>query len=212
MQVAVLANDSTINANGQELGRPHWSRYWYLLATKYNQPYEEFTNARPRFAELPFWFWSKNWCHCSYDWPMSSHGWLKWPDDFERSTKVLINGEVLHYCKKRFKNNRRQKRSLFRSAVARASNCVYKNRLLLTILSNWRWKWFNLVGIMAMRPSSWGLSTELLMKPKKGRHKDRLWLQVTTKRLHKQSHVILNFKRRRYCFNRSKNRRVNRKN
>ena len=53
MQIAVLANDSNINEQGQELGDPT-EVAMIAFSNKVNKPYHELRNAYPRLAELPF--------------------------------------------------------------------------------------------------------------------------------------------------------------
>ncbi|MBT2731966.1 cation-translocating P-type ATPase [Carnobacterium sp. ISL-102] len=53
MQIAVLANDSNINAEGQELGDPT-EVAMIAFSNKVNKPYHELRSTYPRSAELPF--------------------------------------------------------------------------------------------------------------------------------------------------------------
>ncbi len=53
MQIAVLANDSNINAEGQEIGDPT-EIAMIAFSNKVNKPYHELRSTYPRSAELPF--------------------------------------------------------------------------------------------------------------------------------------------------------------
>ncbi|WP_034552376.1 cation-translocating P-type ATPase [Carnobacterium funditum] len=103
MQVAVLANDSTINETGQELGDPT-EVAMVSFSNKVNQPYEDLRTHYPRVAELPFDSDRKlmSTVHTiDNEAVMLTKGG---PDViFERSTKVLINGEVLPLTEERLK-------------------------------------------------------------------------------------------------------------
>lgn len=103
MQVAVLANDSTISEDGQELGDPT-EVAMVAFSNKLNQPYTELRERYPREAELPF----------DSDRKLMSTVHLidgqrlmltkGGPDVvFGRSNKVLVNGEVLPLTEERLK-------------------------------------------------------------------------------------------------------------
>lgn len=103
MQIAVLANDSNINDEGQELGDPT-EVAMIAYSNKLNKPYEEIREKYPRETELPFDSDRKL---------MSSVHTINGerliltkggPDVvFGRSNKVLINGEVVELTEERLK-------------------------------------------------------------------------------------------------------------
>ncbi|SEL19190.1 plasma-membrane calcium-translocating P-type ATPase [Carnobacterium iners] len=103
MQIAVLANDSTISETGQELGDPT-EVAMVSFSNKVNQPYDEIRTKHPRIAELPFDSDRKlmSTVHKIDDESMmlTKGG----PDViFDRSTKVLIDGEIVPLTDERLK-------------------------------------------------------------------------------------------------------------
>ena len=103
MQIAVLANDSTISETGQELGDPT-EVAMVSFSNKVNQPYNDLRMQYPRIGELPFDSDRKlmSTVHQMEDETvMLTKGG---PDViFNRSTKVLINGEILPLTQERLK-------------------------------------------------------------------------------------------------------------
>ena len=99
MQIAVLANDASINMEGQELGDPT-EIAMVAFSNKVNQPFGELRAAYPREAELPFDSERKlmSTVHTiDGERLLLTKGG---PDVvFGRSTKILINGEVLPLTK-----------------------------------------------------------------------------------------------------------------
>lgn len=103
MEIAVLANDSNINDQGQELGDPT-EVAMIAFSNKLNKPYEEIRETYPREAELPFDSDRKL---------MSSVHTIDGerlmltkggPDVvFGRSTKVMVDGEVVELTEERLK-------------------------------------------------------------------------------------------------------------
>lgn len=95
MQIAVLANDSNINDQGQELGDPT-EVAMIAFSNKVNKPYHELRNAYPRLAELPFDSDRKlmSTVHVidGENLMLTKGG----PDVvFNRSSKILIDGKVV---------------------------------------------------------------------------------------------------------------------
>lgn len=103
MQIAVLANDSTINETGQELGDPT-EVAMVSFSNKVNQPYHTLREQYPRKAELPFDSDRKlmSTVHViDNESVMLTKGG---PDViFNRSTKVLIDGKIVPLTKERLK-------------------------------------------------------------------------------------------------------------
>ena len=95
MQIAVLANDASINTEGQELGDPT-EVAMVAFSNKVNQPFGELRATYPREAELPFDSERKlmSTVHTiAGERLLLTKGG---PDVvFGRSTKIVINGEVL---------------------------------------------------------------------------------------------------------------------
>ena len=95
MQVAVLANDASINMDGHEVGDPT-EVAMIAFSNKMNQPYDELRKAYPRVADLPFD--SERKLMSTVHTINGEHLLLTkgGPDVvFGRSTKVLIDGEVV---------------------------------------------------------------------------------------------------------------------
>jgi len=101
MQIAVLANDASINTEGQELGDPT-EVAMVAFSNKVNQPFDELRAAYPREAELPFDSERKlmSTVHTvDGERLLLTKGG---PDVvFGRSTKILMDGEVLPLTKER---------------------------------------------------------------------------------------------------------------
>ncbi len=95
MQIAVLANDSNINEEGQELGDPT-EVAMIAFSNKVNKPYHELRTAYPRLAELPFDS-DRKLMSTVHDIDGEHLMLTKGGPDvvFNRSSKMLIDGEVV---------------------------------------------------------------------------------------------------------------------
>ncbi|MEG0748592.1 MAG: cation-translocating P-type ATPase, partial [Carnobacterium sp.] len=125
MQIAVLANDSNINEEGQELGDPT-EVAMIAFSNKVNKPYGELRTSYPREAELPFDSDRKlmSTVHTiDGERLMLSKGG---PDVvFGRSTKILVDGEVLPLTEQRLKELQDQNES-FSDRALRVLAFAYK--------------------------------------------------------------------------------------
>lgn len=103
MQIAVLANDSNINEEGQELGDPT-EVAMIAFSNKVNKPYGELRMSYPREAELPF---DSDRKLMSTVHTIDGERLLLTkggPDVvFGRSTKIMIDGEILPLTEQRLK-------------------------------------------------------------------------------------------------------------
>src|SRR5690606_4864475 len=103
MEIAVLANNSNINEAGQELGDPT-EVAMIAFSNKLNQPYEDVRKTYPREAELPF---DSDRKLMSTVHTIDGERLLLTkggPDVvFGRSTKMLLNGEVVELTEERLK-------------------------------------------------------------------------------------------------------------
>lgn len=125
MQIAVLANDSNINEEGQELGDPT-EVAMIAFSNKVNKPYGELRTSYPREAELPFDSDRKlmSTVHTiDGERLMLTKGG---PDVvFGRSTKILVDGEVLPLTEQRLKELQDQNES-FSDRALRVLAFAYK--------------------------------------------------------------------------------------
>lgn len=125
MEIAVLANDSNINDEGQELGDPT-EVAMIAYSNKLNKPYDDIRSAYPREAELPFDSDRKL---------MSSVHTIDGerllltkggPDVvFGRSTKLLLNGEVVELTAERL-NELKAQNEAFSDKALRVLAFAYK--------------------------------------------------------------------------------------
>ncbi len=95
MQIAVLANDSNINEEGQELGDPT-EVAMIAFSNKVNKPYHELRTTYPRLTELPFDS-DRKLMSTVHDIDGEHLMLTKGGPDvvFNRSSKMLIDGEVV---------------------------------------------------------------------------------------------------------------------
>ncbi|MER2180763.1 MAG: cation-translocating P-type ATPase, partial [Desemzia incerta] len=125
MEIAVLANDSNINEAGQELGDPT-EVAMIAFSNKLNQPYENVRKAYPREAELPF---DSDRKLMSTVHTIDGERLLLTkggPDVvFGRSTKMLLNGEVVELTEERLKALQDQNES-FSDRALRVLAFAYK--------------------------------------------------------------------------------------
>lgn len=125
MEIAVLANDSNINDEGQELGDPT-EVAMIAYSNKMNKPYEEIRTTYPREAELPFDSDRKL---------MSSVHTIDGerllltkggPDVvFGRSSKMLLNGEIVELTEERL-NELKAQNEAFSDRALRVLAFAYK--------------------------------------------------------------------------------------
>lgn len=103
MQIAVLANDSNINEEGQELGDPT-EVAMIAFSNKVNKPYHELRNAYPRLAELPFDS-DRKLMSTVHEIDGENLMLTKGGPDvvFGRSSKIFIDGEVVPLTDERLK-------------------------------------------------------------------------------------------------------------
>ncbi|SFP98270.1 plasma-membrane calcium-translocating P-type ATPase [Desemzia incerta] len=125
MEIAVLANDSNINEAGQELGDPT-EVAMIAFSNKLNQPYEDVRKTYPREAELPF---DSDRKLMSTVHTIDGERLLLTkggPDVvFGRSTKMLLNGEVVELTEERLKALQDQNES-FSDRALRVLAFAYK--------------------------------------------------------------------------------------
>ncbi|MBM6614615.1 cation-translocating P-type ATPase [Desemzia sp. RIT804] len=125
MEIAVLANDSNINEEGQELGDPT-EVAMIAYSNKLNKPYEEIRRQYPREAELPFDSDRKlmSTAHTiDGERLMLTKGG---PDVvFGRSSKMLLNGEIVELTDDRLKELQTQNEA-FSDRALRVLAFAYK--------------------------------------------------------------------------------------